>query len=89
MKTSKEWLDILRGMGMVCTILPHIKDVATDPQAWANGNLQNHTNRNNSTCVLPCPPIRFGSAGTFRSELAPLLGEHTAEVLESLGISRK
>ena len=89
LKTSKEWLEILRGMGMVCTILPHIKDVATDPQAWANGNLQNHTNRNGSTCVLPCPPVRFGSSGSFQAELAPLLGENTAEVLEGLGISRQ
>lgn len=84
LKTSNEWLEIFKKIGMVCCILKHMRDVASDPQAWANGYLENFVFRNNSSCAMPCPPVRFGSTGAIRSKLAPVLGADTQEVLAGL-----
>ena len=83
-KTCEEWLALMKPRDIVCCRLPHYRDVATDQQAWANGNLEEFTLGNGDTCVLPCPPVRFGSAGVSRSVPGPLLGEHTEEILNSL-----
>lgn len=84
-KTCQEWLDLIKPLDIVCCRLPHFSDLASDQQAWANGNLETFRFRNDETCVMPCPPVRFGSTGTSRSTWAPLLGEHTEEVRKSVG----
>lgn len=83
-KTCAEWLEIIKPLDIVCCRLPHISEVSQDEQAWANGNLEQFALRNGDTCVMPCPPVRFGSTGTMRSTYGPRLGEHTEEVLNSL-----
>ena len=83
-KTSDEWLELIKGIDVVCCKLPHFRDVVNDQQAWDNGYLENFTFRNNNTCVMVCPPVRFGSTGGIRSKWAPLLGEHTDEVIKTL-----
>ena len=84
LKTSKEWLPIVKSIDIVCCILPRFSDIASDQQAWANGNVEKFVFPNNEECVMPCPPVRFGSTGTMKSKVGPLLGEHTEEVLNSL-----
>jgi crotonobetainyl-CoA:carnitine CoA-transferase CaiB-like acyl-CoA transferase len=86
LKTSDEWQDIIKSADIVCCKLPKFCDAVNDYQAWVNGNLEKYTFRNNATCVMPCPPVRFGSTGTMRSALGPRLGEHTDEVLNELKI---
>ena len=83
-KPCQEWVDLIKPIDMVCCKLPHFGDIAGDQQAWANGNLETFHFRNDNTCVMPCPPVRFGSTGTIKSSVAPQLGEHTREVLDAL-----
>lgn len=83
-KTTDEWEKLLKGYDITCSKLPHFRDIVNDKQLWDNGNLQYYTLRNNEQCVMPCPPVRFGSTGTMRLDLAPALGADTEEVLSSL-----
>jgi len=83
-KNCAEWLKILKTLDIVCCPLPHFADIIKDEQAWANGNLQQFTMPSGNTCVMPCPPVRFGSTGSMKSKFGPRLGEHTEEVLDGL-----
>lgn len=83
-KTCAEWIELIKGIDVVCHRLVHFRDVGNDEQAWANGNLEEFTLGNGDTCMMPCPPVRFGSTGTIKTKLGPRLGEHTEEVLNSL-----
>lgn len=83
-KTCAEWLELFKPLDIVCCYLPDIADVIKDEQAWANGNLQQFTMPSGNTCVMSCPPVRFGSTGSMKSKFGPRLGEHTEEVLDGL-----
>ena len=82
LKSSREWLEIMKGHDIVCSILPYFGEVASDKQAWANGNIEEYYFRNGNSCSMPCSPVRFGSTGIIRTALGPKLGEHTNKVLE-------
>lgn len=83
-KTSAEWMEIFREKDLVIGKLPHMKDVLTDEQAWANGFVEEITNRNGNKSVIACPPIKMASYTKEPATLAPLLNENEEEVLESL-----
>ena len=83
-KDSLEWLELLQKNDIVCSRLCHFSDVATSPQAWANGYLENFTFPNGETAVMPTSPIRLASLGTAPSKNAPELGADTNDVLSLL-----
>lgn len=83
-KDSHEWLEILQKNDIVSNRLCHFSDVATSPQAWANGYLENFTFPNGETVVIPTSPLRLASIGTAPSKNAPELGADTNEVLSAL-----
>jgi crotonobetainyl-CoA:carnitine CoA-transferase CaiB-like acyl-CoA transferase len=84
-KTREEWIAILRAADIVHDKLRHFKDVLTDEQAWANNYLHNITFANGGQAVLPCPPIQAAEDAPLPYGKAPLLGEHTREVLREMG----
>ena len=89
-RTCDDWLQRLKAKDIPCTRVNHFRDVSHSEQAWVNGFVEEFQFRNGETCVMPCPPIRMASQGeTPGSRPAPLLGEHTGEVLAGLGLSGK
>ncbi len=65
--------------------LPHMKNVLTDPPAWANGFVEEMINRNGSRSVLACQPIHMASWEKKPAVPAPMAGENTDEILAGLG----
>ena len=88
-KSSAEWIAIFKENDIVCDRMGHFREVSKDEQAWVNEYVQEYTCRNGETCVMPCPPIRMSSVGNIKSGPAPLVGEHTAQVLATLGYSEE
>jgi len=84
-KTSTEWLKLMGEADIVCGLLNHMSAVVKDEQAIVNEFVQEYTCRNGNTCMMPCPPIRLRSQPAPLAQSAPLAGEHTRQVLESMG----
>ena len=84
-KPSDEWLAIFKEADIVCEKLNHFRDVENDEQAWANEYLEYVALLNGEKALMPRPPIRMESQPPIHSSRGPALGEHTEEILESLG----
>lgn len=86
-KDLAEWCELFQAADIVSGAMPHFKDVSTDEQAWANHYLEEYPCRSGETCILPCQPIRLGSAEVSPARPAPMPGEQTDEVLRDYGYS--
>lgn len=86
-KTSDEMVERLTEADVSHCKMAHFKDVSKDEQAWVNDYLHEVSFANGEKATLTCTPIQFNEMGVPSYEHAPLLGEHTKEVLEELGYS--
>jgi crotonobetainyl-CoA:carnitine CoA-transferase CaiB-like acyl-CoA transferase len=85
LRSSAEWDKLFRENDLPHSLLTHMKDILTDEQAKANNYIYRVTTRKLGDFLLPAPPVQIG--GNFAPDYipAPLLGEHTAEVLKECG----
>ena len=70
-------MSIVKSIDIVCCILPRFSDIASDRQAWANGNVE----------TMPRSPIEMDSVGELKTVPADMVGANTEEILASLGYS--
>jgi crotonobetainyl-CoA:carnitine CoA-transferase CaiB-like acyl-CoA transferase len=85
-RTTREWLDLLEELEIPASALSSPAALLDDPQLEAVGFFE--------TVASPHGPVRFPGIPTWFSHTpgavagpAPELGEHTAEVLDELGLS--
>lgn len=62
-----------------------LEDVIADPQVRHNGLLEEREHPTAGRIRQPRPPVRFDRTPATSGRLAPLLGEHTDEILAELG----
>jgi crotonobetainyl-CoA:carnitine CoA-transferase CaiB-like acyl-CoA transferase len=78
-----EWTKVLSGMRGVWGVMQKPADFAVDPQLEANGYLQRVRDREPELWLAAAPIQYDETPSTFRG--MPMHGEHTDEVLTSLG----
>lgn len=83
--TQNEVVEMLTKADIAHERIQHIKDVLTDPQALANNYLYEFTNRNGEKTKMAMSPIKFNDINVNIKSDAPLIGEHSVEILEELG----
>ena len=76
----------LRKFGVPCAPVLSMKEIANDPALRANGTVVEVQEEKRGTYLTVGSPIKF-SDFTPKITGAPLLGEHTNEVLTQLGYS--
>lgn len=83
-KTKWEAVDILRKWEVPCAPVMSMKDLAHDPDLRKSGTIVEVEQKGRGTFLTVGSPIKFS---TFTPEItgAPLLGEHSDEVLAELG----
>jgi formyl-CoA transferase len=85
-KTKFEAVEILRKFGVPCAPVLSMKEIARDPALRTSGTVVEVEQKLRGTYLTVGSPIKFSG---FTPEItgAPLLGEHTDEVLAGLGYS--
>ena len=86
-KTAQEWRDYLSSNNCSCEILREQCEVSTDPQAIENEYMVpvEYPDENHTTVMMPSPPISFSDYGRKEYKPTGCLGEHTDEILASMG----
>jgi len=83
-KTKFEAVDILRRYGIPCSPVLSMKEIARDPALRASGTVIEVCHKKRGSYLTVGSPIKF-TGFTPKITGSPLLGEHTDEVLASLG----
>jgi len=84
-KTMAEWKEILRMNGVIWGPVPSTQQAAHDPQMEANGVFAE---------IKPglrtvANPLTIAGVEKVKPRLAPKVGEHTVEILKSVGLSEE
>ncbi|SAK82442.1 L-carnitine dehydratase/bile acid-inducible protein F [Caballeronia temeraria] len=80
-------LAMLDSVDVPCAKVQRIDEVVADPQIVARGMVIEQEHPRFGTLRLPNLPFRFSDCDTSIREVGPDLGQHNAEVAESLGFS--
>ena len=86
-KTAEEWLQILDDAGVPCAPVLTRKQMISHPQVEASGIVVEHDHPHAGRLRQARPAARFEGTPTAIRNGAPLLGEHTHDVLGELGYS--
>lgn len=86
-KPSAYWLPLAKELDIPLIRMGHYADLATDPQAWANGYLEKVNFPSGNTDIMPRSPIEMDSVGELTTKVAPAIGSSTDTILQKLGYS--
>jgi len=86
-RTRAEWIDAFEQAGVPVGAVQSIGEALAHPQTLARGMVLENTHpQAGATKTLGCP-IHFSATPTRVSRAAPMLGEHTRELLREYGYS--
>ena len=83
----EEWIKLLEGEGVPCGPINSIADMAVDPQALARAMVVELDHPRAGTTRTLGLPIKLSASPGKVARPAPLLGQHTREVLAEFGFS--
>jgi glutaryl-CoA transferase len=85
--TCEHWIRLLGKHDIpTCKVMP-LHDILHDPQIEENGLVHSHEDAVRGKIVTLGPPVRMSATPTAHERVAPMLGEHTDEVLREFGLS--
>jgi crotonobetainyl-CoA:carnitine CoA-transferase CaiB-like acyl-CoA transferase len=84
-RTRDEWLALLRASEVPCGPINSISEVFGDEQVRALGIVERIEHPSAGTIELPRAPIELNGEQLGARRAPPLLGQHTEEILRSLG----
>jgi crotonobetainyl-CoA:carnitine CoA-transferase CaiB-like acyl-CoA transferase len=84
-RTSEEWLTLFRENDIWCGPVYGYADVVEDPQIKHNGTFVEYDHPTEGRVKTPGFPIKFSKTPSVIERGAPLVGEHTREILSETG----
>ncbi len=84
-KTCSEWLKVFDDNGLPCGPINSITDMFKDPQTIEREMVIEVDNKKAGKSKAIGMPIKFSKSKTEKSKGAPILGEHTKEVMQIFG----
>ena len=81
-RTAEEWRERLQGFSGQWAMVQDVLEAAADPQAVANGYVQDYEDVDGNPYQLASPPVQFGGVPATPKR-APGFNEHGDEILES------
>ncbi|MGI5282354.1 CaiB/BaiF CoA transferase family protein [Nonomuraea polychroma] len=84
-RTTAEWLEICARHDLWAGPVYDYADLVADPQVKHNGSFVTYEHRTEGTVTTPGFPYRMSAGPPSVRRGAPLVGEHTRELLDELG----
>ncbi|MSQ06008.1 MAG: CoA transferase [Dehalococcoidia bacterium] len=79
------WVEVVAAAGVPCGPINRVSDVVADPQVLARNMIASMAHPNVPELRVPYSPLKLSETPPGIRLPPPLLGQHTAEVLEELG----
>lgn len=86
-RTTKDWLDVLEAAGVPAGPVYDIAEMVADPHTKARNMIAKVPAATGGEFAAIGHPVKYSAADTTIQRGAPLLGEHTREVLAEYGFS--
>ncbi|MCZ6532972.1 MAG: CaiB/BaiF CoA-transferase family protein [SAR324 cluster bacterium] len=86
-RSTAEWLEAFHAEDVHVSKVNTYEDIVNDPQARANGYVEQVRDDAGNSYTILGPPIRFSETPARLRSMPPELGEHTEHVLGELGYS--
>jgi len=84
--TCEHWIELLEKHDIPsCKVMP-LHEILTHPQIAENRLVHSHEDPVRGRITTLGPPIRMSATATHHTRVAPMLGEHTDEVLREFGL---
>jgi crotonobetainyl-CoA:carnitine CoA-transferase CaiB-like acyl-CoA transferase len=84
-RTTAEWIAMMRPRGIWCGPVYGYREVVEDPQIRHNGTIVEYEHPVEGRIRTPGFPIRFTRTPCSIARGAPLVGQHSSEVLSEIG----
>ncbi len=81
-----EWLELLGRLGVPCAPINTLEEIMAHPQTAARGMVMDYDHPTLGALKSIAHPVQIDGGVREVSRPAPMLGEHTAEVLAGLGL---
>jgi crotonobetainyl-CoA:carnitine CoA-transferase CaiB-like acyl-CoA transferase len=85
-RTTAEWLELLQPAGIWVAPVYSYADLVADPQIAHNGTFVDYEHPTEGRVTTPGFPYRFSRTPARIERGAPLVGQHTREILQELGV---
>jgi crotonobetainyl-CoA:carnitine CoA-transferase CaiB-like acyl-CoA transferase len=85
-RTTAEWLLEFRSRGLPCAAIQGPADLLADPSLYESGVLQQVEHPSEGSTISVRAPIGYSNVLPVPLQPAPRAGEHTAELLEEIGL---
>jgi len=88
-KTTAEWLELLMQAQIPCAPINALEDLFSDPHLAAGDLFAVMDHPSEGPIQVVNPPVRFSRSPSAITRHAPLIGEHSREVLREAGLDEK
>ena len=86
-RTTADWLDVLEAAGVPAGPVYDVAEMAADPHTKARGMIVQVPAATGGEFAVIGHPVKYSAASTEISRGAPLIGEHSREVLAEFGFT--
>lgn len=84
--TCDHWIALLEAHDIPTCRVNSLDEILAHPQIRENGLLVEHTDAVHGRIGIVGPPVKMSGTPTGFERLAPVIGEHTADVLREFGV---
>ena len=87
-RTTAEWLDVLESAGVPAGPVNDVAEMAADPHTKARGTIAQVPAATGGEFAVIGHPVKYSAASTEIIRGAPLIGQHSREVLAEFGFTK-